>query len=85
MEDTGVVGRIILRYLKMGRAVLVWRIVALERGHVAGCHKHSRTYLGSKKLVLSLATREPTSQPAQKISTVLRKSIRISNFMKILQ
>jgi hypothetical protein len=49
LQDTVVAGRIILRYLKrMGRAVLEWIDVALERDHVAGC-EHNRTHLSSKK------------------------------------
>jgi hypothetical protein len=48
LEDTGVDGRIILKYLKKEWEVVEWIDVALDRGHVAGCHEHNSAHLISK-------------------------------------
>jgi hypothetical protein len=49
LEDTGVAGRIILKHFKkIEWKVVEWIDVALDRGHVAGCHEHNSAHLSSK-------------------------------------
>jgi hypothetical protein len=49
LEDTGIAGRIILKYIeKIGWEVVEWIDVALYMGNIAGCHEHNSAHFSSK-------------------------------------